>query len=68
MNILNRIIVLILNLIVFIFTATEATTIGKKLQEQIQSSIQQRMGLSVAQVQVATEIEPLDGTHQTPVQ
>lgn len=40
----------------------EATTIGKQLQEQIQSSVQQRMGLSVAQVQVATEIEPFNGT------
>jgi hypothetical protein len=46
----------------------EATTIGKKLQEQIQSSVQQRMGLSVAQVQVATEIEPLNEPHQTRVQ
>jgi hypothetical protein len=45
----------------------EATTIGKQLQEQIQSSVQQRMGLSVAQVQVATEIEPPDGTRQTRV-
>lgn len=45
----------------------EATSIGKQLQEQIQSSIQQRMGLSVAQVQVATEIEPPDGTHQARV-
>ncbi len=45
----------------------EATTIGKKLQEQIQSSVQQRMGLSVAQVRVATEIEPLNGTRQARV-
>jgi hypothetical protein len=42
----------------------EATTIGKKLQEQIQSSVQQRMGLPVAQVRVATEIEPVNGTRQ----
>lgn len=42
----------------------EATSIGKKLQEQIQTSVQQRMGLSVASVQVATEIEPLNGTRQ----
>jgi hypothetical protein len=46
----------------------EATAIGKKLQEQIQTSVQQHMGLPVTRVQVATEIEPLDGAGRRRVQ
>ena len=39
----------------------EATTVGQQLQEQIQRSVQQHIGLHVSKVQVTTQIEPLDG-------
>jgi len=38
-----------------------ATTVGQQLQEQIQRSVQQHIGLHVSKVQVTTQIEPLEG-------
>jgi hypothetical protein len=39
----------------------EAATVGQLLQEKIQATVQRHIGLPVAQVQVATQIEPLSG-------
>ena len=47
-----------------LFPETDAATTGQALQERIQQAIQRQVGLTVAEVQVATQLEPFDGARQ----
>lgn len=44
-----------------LFPEVDAAVVGQALQERVQQAIQRHVGLPVAEVQVATQLESLDG-------
>jgi hypothetical protein len=45
-----------------LYPEADAATTGQALQERIQQAIQRHVGLQVAEVQVATQLEPIDSS------